>query len=102
MREPTGSGGTKVAADSRNKGTWSFSCAWFWSTLKATSSLRETLVSQGGAIPDASRCAGIRPRVFPNPVWQTGAGVPKDGARDIPDVAMGASSDKPGYFTATT
>lgn len=30
--------------------------------------------------------------VYPKPVWQTGAGVPEDGARDLPDVALAAAS----------
>ncbi len=48
--------------------------------------------------------------VFPKPVWQTGIGVPPDGARDIPDIAMGANGslvaagqegNLPGFFVAT-
>jgi subtilase family serine protease len=39
--------------------------------------------------------------IFPKPAWQAGIGVPNDDARDIPDVAMGASGDKPGFFVAT-
>jgi len=30
--------------------------------------------------------------------WQTGAGVPKDGKRDVPDLAMSASPDHDGYL----
>ena len=30
--------------------------------------------------------------VFPKPVWQVGSGVPQDGARDIPDVSLSAST----------
>ena len=32
------------------------------------------------------------------PTWQTGEGVPNDGVRDIPDVAMVASNVNPGLF----
>jgi len=48
--------------------------------------------------------------IFPKPAWQTGVGVPPDGARDIPDVAMGANGslesagsegNLPGFFVAT-
>jgi subtilase family serine protease len=39
--------------------------------------------------------------IFRKPAWQVGTGVPDDGARDIPDVAMGANGDeKPGFFVA--
>ncbi len=36
--------------------------------------------------------------VFPKPAFQSGSGVPADGKRDVPDVAMIASPDKPGVF----
>jgi subtilase family serine protease len=48
--------------------------------------------------------------IFGKPAWQTGVGVPNDGARDIPDVAMGADGPAvgvtpaialPGFFVAT-
>jgi len=35
---------------------------------------------------------------FPKPVWQTGKGVPADGVRDVPDVALSASPDHDGYI----
>jgi uncharacterized protein (TIGR03437 family) len=38
---------------------------------------------------------------FPKPSWQTGPGVPNDGARDIPDIALSASWDHDGYITYT-
>ena len=48
--------------------------------------------------------------LFPKPAWQAGVGVPPDGARDIPNVAMGANGsleaagkegNLPGFFVAT-
>ncbi len=35
---------------------------------------------------------------FAKPSWQTGAGVPNDGARDVPDIAISASADHDGYI----
>jgi uncharacterized repeat protein (TIGR01451 family) len=35
---------------------------------------------------------------FSKPGWQTGPGVPNDGARDVPDVAFTASADHDGYL----
>ena len=37
---------------------------------------------------------------FTKPSWQTGPGVPNDGARDVPDVAFAASPDHDGYYYA--
>jgi uncharacterized protein (TIGR03437 family) len=45
------------------------------------------LTSGGGASID-----------FPKPSWQTGPGVPKDNARDVPDVSFNASGDHDGYM----
>jgi uncharacterized protein (TIGR03437 family) len=39
--------------------------------------------------------------LYPKPAWQTGAGVPNDGARDVPDVAMDASNDHDPYNILT-
>ena len=39
---------------------------------------------------------------FTKPSWQTGTGVPSDGARDVPDVAFPASADHDGYLVYTT
>ena len=35
--------------------------------------------------------------LYAKPSWQSGAGVPNDGARDVPDVAMDASADHDPY-----
>jgi subtilase family serine protease len=54
--------------------------------------------TQNCPVKDAS--GGGPSVIFPKPAWQTGKGVPNDGARDIPDVAIGAASAKPGFFVA--
>jgi uncharacterized protein (TIGR03437 family) len=36
--------------------------------------------------------------MFPRPSWQTGPGVPKDGARHTPDLSLSASAQHDGYF----
>jgi subtilase family serine protease len=38
---------------------------------------------------------------FAKPTWQTGTGVPNDGARDVPDVSVSASPDHDGYLFCT-
>jgi subtilase family serine protease len=39
-------------------------------------------------------------QVFSKPSWQTGPGVPSDGHRDVPDIALIASPYSPGVFFA--
>jgi subtilase family serine protease len=39
-------------------------------------------------------------QVFAKPAYQKGSGVPNDGARDVPDVALIASPNSPGVFFA--
>lgn len=36
--------------------------------------------------------------LFSKPWWQAGPGVPNDGSRDVPDVALAASADHDGYL----
>jgi uncharacterized protein (TIGR03437 family) len=36
--------------------------------------------------------------VFSQPSWQTGLGVPSNGARNVPDIALAASADHDGYL----
>ncbi len=38
---------------------------------------------------------------YPKPVWQTGSGVPSDGARDVPDISLDASNDHDPYNVLT-
>ncbi|HZL69613.1 MAG TPA: S53 family peptidase [Candidatus Limnocylindrales bacterium] len=37
-------------------------------------------------------------KLFSKPPWQTGAGVPADGQRDVPDVSLSSSADHDGYL----
>ena len=38
---------------------------------------------------------------FLKPSWQTGAGVPNDNARDVPDISLAASADHDGFIVYT-
>ena len=61
---------------------------------------------------EISAGGGGASQVFLKPVWQTGAGVPNDGVRDVPDVAFNASNShdttyaytdgSPAYFGGTS
>ncbi len=37
-------------------------------------------------------------KLFPKPSWQVGVGVPPDGHRDVPDLALSSSADHDGYL----
>ena len=50
--------------------------------------------------PSAS--GGGKSTLFGKPSWQTGAGVPSDSARDVPDISIAASADHDGYVVFTS
>ena len=50
------------------------------------------------AIDPGGATGGGASRIFPKPFWQSGPGVPSDGVRDLPDVAMMAGIFQPGAF----
>jgi pro-kumamolisin-like protein len=99
--EVTGVGGTEFSADVNSPAT-------YWKTSNdsnngsAISYIPETSwndttfdISHGGTF---SASGGGASSIFSKPTWQTGAGVPKDGKRDVPDVALNASADHDGYL----
>jgi subtilase family serine protease len=49
----------------------------------------------------ASSGGGVS-EIFSKPSWQTGAGVPSDDARDVPDVSLPASAQHDGYMVYTS
>jgi hypothetical protein len=56
-------------------------------------SWNDTLASGGLAASGGGASA-----VYPKPAWQAGPGVPNDGARDVPDVALDASNEHDPYI----
>ena len=40
-------------------------------------------------------------KIFPKPSWQTGAGVPNDNARDLPDISLAAANAHDSYLFVT-
>lgn len=54
--------------------------------------------SQSGVL---SAGGGGASTLFGKPSWQSGSGVPADGARDVPDVALNASPDHDPYLICT-
>jgi subtilase family serine protease len=75
--------------------TWNDSCARSGlSTLCASvSSDGSDLIAAGGGLSNCVNSTGTFPNFtcsggYPKPSWQSGTGVPSDGARDIPDVSL--------------
>jgi hypothetical protein len=63
---------------------------WNWSCATSSCNGRQPNILAGGGGASA---------VFPKPAWQTGvAGIPADGARDLPDVSLAASAEHDPYL----
>jgi len=56
------------------------------------------LATSGGTISASGGGASI---FFAKPAWQTGAGVPADGKRDVPDLSIAASPNHDGYLVCS-
>jgi subtilase family serine protease len=97
----TGAGGT----------TFNDGSGTFWSSTNnanngsALSYIPETAwndtafeIANGGSL--AATGGGVS-KLFPKPSWQTGAGVPNDGQRDVPDISFSGSPDHDGYLVCS-
>jgi hypothetical protein len=110
--ETTGAGGTNFEADAAvcstdcppgaNPPYWAAAGASSDTLSSALEYIQEdawndtaTNILGGGGLGASGGGASI---YFTKPTWQTGTGVPADGKRDVPDVAMHASADKDGYL----
>ena len=101
--EVTGVGGTEFSGDVNNQSQYwsttnsptgesalSYIPEMAWNDSDGTGTgpiLSATLAASGGGASIA----------YTKPSWQVGTGVPNDGARDVPDVAMTASANHDGY-----
>lgn len=102
--EVTAVGGTEfIANDSSywgpNGALWNSALGYIPEIAWNDSGLPSIAASGGGASSCAtqdtsSNCTGG----FGKPSWQTGPGVPNDGVRDVPDIALDASSHHDGYW----
>jgi hypothetical protein len=96
--EVTGVGGTEFAEiDPNSPG------AVYWNSVNGPA-----LASAAGYIPETAwndsstagsllASGGGASKFFPKPSWQSGMGVPDDGARDVPDLAFSSSGLHDGY-----
>ncbi len=62
-----------------------------WNETAASVAVGGTIGSSGGGVS----------AVYPKPAWQTGAGVPNDGARDVPDVSLTAAAGHDPYVVVS-
>ncbi|MGB6692309.1 MAG: protease pro-enzyme activation domain-containing protein [Terracidiphilus sp.] len=108
----TGMGGTEVSQANANYLT---SGTAYW---EASSNGNDVISSALQYLPevawndDTANCGqdnclsasgGGASALFPKPTWQTGVpGIPSDGKRDVPDLALYASPSFPGYLYCTS
>jgi uncharacterized protein (TIGR03437 family) len=92
--EVTGVGGTAfMLADSQ-----------YWNTTNnanggsAKSYIPETVWNDKSTPGSPAAGGGGASTVFSKPTWQTGLGVPDNGARNVPDIALAASANHDGYM----
>jgi subtilase family serine protease len=102
-------GGTEFSADVSNPGS-------YWSSgngageSSALSYIPEVVWNESGS-SDLDASGGGASTYFAKPAWQYAVGVPSDGRRDVPDVALNAAaghdpylvySSDPQYFSGST
>jgi hypothetical protein len=96
--EVTGVGGTEF-----NEGGGTY-----WSTANnanggsAVSYIPEAGWNETSSANGLAASGGGPSALFAKPSWQTGPGVPADGARDVPDVAMAAAANHDGAIICTS
>jgi subtilase family serine protease len=102
--EVTGVGGSEFSGDISSPATY-WNASNDAANGSAISYIPETTwndttfdIANGGGF---SASGGGASTFYSKPSWQTGAGVPSDGKRDVPDVALNASADHDGYLICT-
>lgn len=59
------------------------------------------IANGGGLSASGGGASAVANGFFAKPSWQTGAGVPSDGARDVPDISVTSSADHDGYLVCS-
>jgi uncharacterized protein (TIGR03437 family) len=97
LPEVTGVGGTEF---SEGAGAWWSSSNS--STLEsALAYIPEIAWNDSGIVGHLAASGGGVSTLYSKPAWQAGPGVPNDGARDVPDVAMDASAQHDPYIVVS-
>ena len=93
----TSVGGTSFSGDLSSPGT-------YWSATNNSNNgsalqyIPETAWNDTTAVNALSASGGGASTLFSKPSWQTGTGVPSDGKRDVPDIALAADPNHDGYL----
>jgi pseudomonalisin len=93
----TSVGGSEFSADVANPAT-------YWSPTNNANSgsalqyIPETGWNDTAVVAKLRAGGGGVSTLFAKPTWQSGIGVPADGKRDVPDLALGASPEHDGYL----
>lgn len=94
----TGVGGTRF-----NEGSGSYwNSSNSGSGASALSYIPEVAWNDSSASAGLSSGGGGASVYMSKPSWQTGTGVPNDGARDVPDIALPASPNHDGYLICSS
>ena len=97
----TGVGGSEFDGDLSNP-------SQYWSSTNnsnngsALSYIPETTWNDTTLVNMLDTTGGGVSRVFSKPNWQAGTGVPSDGARDVPDIALNGSNEHDPYVFCTS
>ena len=97
----TSVGGTSFSGDLSNAGT-------YWGPTNngnngsALQYIPETTWNNTTSLNALSATGGGASTLFSKPSWQTGTGVPNDGQRAVPDIALAADPDHDGYLLCAT
>jgi subtilase family serine protease len=97
--EVTGVGGSEFNEGGNNSAYWGSNGANFGSALSYIPEMGWNDTPLGFGI---AATGGGKSIFFSKPSWQVGPGVPIDGARDVPDVALTASADHDGYLLCSS
>jgi subtilase family serine protease len=100
----TSVGGTEFSGDANNP---PISSGYWLGSIgnevlnSARSYIPETSWNDTNAQNGLAATGGGSSIYFPKPSWQTGSGVPNDGARDVPDISFSASGGHDGYLACS-
>ena len=94
----TGMGGTEFSEGDDTGATQYWSGTNNSNSGSALSYIPEMVWNDTAADGFLSASGGGVSELFTKPSWQSGAGVPADGQRDVPDLALNSSADHDGYL----
>ncbi len=98
-------GGTEFAADVANPGTYWNSSNAAGSQASALGYIGEAVWNQSGSVSggaDLYASGGGASIYFAKPAWQLASGVPSDGRRDVPDLALNSSAAHDPYLVVSS